>query len=97
MKPTEDEVKAEINRLREMKPSVRGADMFGGDNRAKIAATVTALEENMSEDEIYDRWGDPDDPEVNIDLINCARDALEWKNGEDEELPSKGWEPLVQK
>lgn len=96
MKPTEDEIKAEIARLTEMKPRVRGADVFGGDNRAKMAAMIVVLEEGMDEDAIYERWGDDDDPDVNMDLISCARDAREWMAGEKNELPSEGWEALVQ-
>lgn len=98
MKPTDEEVKAEIARLKEMQPKVRHMDTFGGNNREKIDAQIDVLEESMDEDEIYERWGNDDDPDENYDIISNARYALEWVDGESEdgEPPSKGWEPLVQ-
>jgi hypothetical protein len=94
---TAEEIQAEIDRLKEMKPTVRRFDTFGGDNHAKIDAELDVLEERMDEDEIYDRWSDEDDPEINYDLISSARYAMAWMMGDEEDPPSKGWEALVEK
>jgi hypothetical protein len=98
MKPTEDEVKTEIARLKEMKPKVRRKTAFGDDNWEKIDAQIRVLEESMDEDEIYAAWSDDNDPEHNQDLIHNALDARQWMEGDvdEPELPSKGWENLVQ-
>jgi hypothetical protein len=98
MKPTEDEVKAEIARLKEMKPKVRRKTAFGDDNWEKIDAQIRVLEEDMDEDAIYAAWGDDNDPEHNLDLIHNAREAREWLDGVETppELPSDGWKGLVQ-
>jgi hypothetical protein len=97
MKPTQEEISAEIARLKEMKPKVRRKTAFGDDNWEKIDAQIKVLEEGMDEDAIYDEWSDPDDPEKNIEIIHDACEAREWLEGEDTppELPSKGWEHLV--
>ena len=95
--PTEAEVQAEIDLLREMTPKIRQRDAFGGDNRAKIEAQILALEERMDEDEAYAEFEDPDDLDGTYNIAACAVDAVEWLEGRGRgEPPSKGWEALVQ-
>jgi hypothetical protein len=91
---TPDEIKAEVAKLREMKPRVRHRTSFGDDNWAAIDAQIKVLEEGMDEDEIYDEW-----PEGERDMHerDSALEALAWKNGEEteDETPSAGWQSLV--
>jgi hypothetical protein len=91
---TPDEVKAEIAKLREMKPTVRHHTAFGGDNWAAIDAQIKVLEEGMDADKIWDEW--PDD-ERDMHERDSALEALAWKDGEEteDETPSAGWQSLV--
>ena len=94
--PTAEQIQAEIALLIEMKPNVRQYSAFGDDNYAKIDAQIEVLEENLSEDDIWDRW-DSDECEANGDIRFCAEGALEWKLGESDSKPSDEWKPLIKK
>jgi len=91
---TQDEINAEIETLKTMKPNVRPHGM-AGDNRAAIDAQIRVLEFELSDDAIWDLW--PDDEE-DVYERDSAREALAWMNDEpDSEAPHIGWLPLVKK
>jgi len=94
--PEPEKVASEIEKLKEMAPKIRQTDAFGGDNRAKIDAQIQVLEEEMDEDDIYDEWNDDEDPDSTYDIVSCARDAMEWRDGDRKESPSSEWKNLVQ-
>jgi hypothetical protein len=90
---TSEEVKAEVAKLREMKPNIRHRTSFGDDNWAAIDAQIKVLEEGMDEDEIWDEW--PEDEE-DMHERDSAREALAWNNGDkDSEAPSDTWRSLT--
>jgi hypothetical protein len=86
MKPTQHQITAEIEALREQVKIVRKVSAFGDDNVAAIEAQIKVLEENYDEDDIDDFIGD--------DQQDAARDALAWMDGDEGESPSESWEPL---
>lgn len=86
-KPTHKEVVAEITVLKGQLDRVRRFSMFGDDNRAKIQTQIEVLENNWTDDDIYDT--------VEEDYQDDAIDASCWLHGEVCECkPSESWEPL---
>lgn len=82
MKPNPEEIKAEIEKLRDLKPRIRQYSAFGDDNHAAIGAEILVLEGRLFED-----------CEHNLDAALAARS---WLDGYEETPPSEGWESLVQ-
>ena len=78
---TKKQIEQEIKGLKEIKPFIPETDFFGGNNHDKIDAQIKVLEENLSEDEIYDTWPD----EEHQDIVSNARDAMGWRDGADYE------------
>lgn len=88
---TEKEVKAEVAKLKEMKPFVRQFTAFGDSNHDKMDCEIQALEEDMDEDQTYDEW--PED-EADMEKRSAAQYAINWREGDEEESPSEGWKML---
>ena len=85
-RPTAAQLAAEIALLRKYAP------LIGGDNRVKIEAEITTLEEDLDEDEVCDRWAGCDSE------TSCgALEAISWARGKRREPTSKEWEPLLEK
>lgn len=94
--PTEKQIESEIKKLETLKPLMPHFSVFGDDNYEKIDAQITVLEEGLTEDDVYDRFEDQDNPDKTYDLVSNARDAALWLIGESEYgSPSKGWEELA--
>lgn len=94
--PTDKEIKKEIAQLKELKPDVRRFNVFNDDNHAKIDAQIRVLEEDLSEDDIYDEW--PAEDGQDEVLRNSSLDARKWLDGESEDgAPSEGWAILAKK
>lgn len=81
---TNNEITAEIQALKGCKPKVRKRNFFGDDLHSAIDTQIRVLEQGLSEDEIYDQYSDPDDPDDRHEL-DAALDALAWMNGEERE------------
>lgn len=98
MKKTQKEIDSEISSLRKIKPNVKQFSAFG-DNHYSIEAQITTLEEDLSEDDIYDRnEGAAEDEQFASDNEkDNAIYAIQWRNGDEEEAPSKCWESLLVK
>ena len=86
------EVKEEIAKLKELEPLIRPYSSFGGDNRAKVRAEIRVLEEDLSEDEICNMEGI-----IDHDTLSIMLSTRYWLDGEEDTLPSKGREVLLQK
>lgn len=92
-KPTQAEIDAEIKALEDVLPKVPARSFFGDDNRSAIRVSMRVLKDNMSEDDIYDRYGDSAD-----NVLEEALGARHWLDGDyDGEFgsPSKEWEQLI--
>lgn len=88
---TEKQVKEEVAKLIEMKPFVREFTAFGDSNHERIDCEIRALKEDMDEDKTYDEW--PED-EADMEKRNAAQYVIQWRDGDEDEAPSKGWESL---
>lgn len=84
---TAEEVQAEIVALTDVKPFVPQRTFFGNDNHAKIDAQLWALRETDDEEDADEKWADEEDHEV----MEGAKYAIRWKNGEEDVPPSKDW------
>jgi hypothetical protein len=95
-KPSEKQINAEIAKLEALKPKIPHFSIFGDNNYEKIDAQIEVLKEGLTEDEVYNRFEDTENPDQTADLVSNARDASLWLVGESEEgTPSKGWEDLA--
>ena len=90
-KPTEAQIKKEIETLRDYQSRVRPYTSFGDSNVDAIGAQIKVLEEEMDEDAIWDEWLDDEDDR----LRDVALETFQWINGE-ADRPSKEWKPLLQ-
>lgn len=98
MKPTQEQIDAEIVKLRTMKPTIRERSIFGESNHDAIDAQIRVLEEDMTDDEVYEEWENPDDYEENRHVIDAALGASQWLAGDGEnDTLSEEWEILVEK
>lgn len=92
MKPTPQEIQAEILVLKELKPRIAQFNVFGEDNHRTIDAQVRVLTLGLDEDDIEEQYGEEDD-----NIRHGALDAYMWMEGELEEGSlSEGWKPLAQ-
>lgn len=91
-KPTEEQINAEITKLKTMKPNVKKNSMFGDDHHKAIDAQVEVLTQRMSDDQMYSTY---DRSGVQESVLNAARDACDWLNGYREEVPSEEWADLL--
>jgi len=87
---TQEEIQAEINALKEIKPRVRKYTAFGDNNHTKIDAQIRVLEKVMSQDAIWEHWDGEDDSETLLE----AEAAYAWMHGESESLV-ESWRPLA--
>ena len=92
-RPTIKQSRAEAAKLREMKPKVRQYTAFNEDNHAAIDAQAEVIERLLSENDIYDTWESGEDPCQHT--LDAALEARRWLDGEEDESPSSGWEPLA--
>lgn len=90
MKPTKEQIAVEIKTLKAQEPKVREYTMFGDNNRKAIAAQIRVMEEDLSIDEIDDKYEDE------YYVHSNAEDALNWLLNAEEDKPSDGWSTLVQ-
>ena len=87
---TEKEIKAEITRLKTMKPNVRRASMFGDNHHDAIDAQVDVLDRKLTPEQCWDEFADDRE-----NIQESAREAAEWLVGDTDDLPSKGWKELL--
>jgi hypothetical protein len=85
---TDEQIDAEIKKLRTMKPTVRHFSMFGDDHWAHIDVQIEVLEGRMDDSEIGDNYDDDDDN-------SAAHEAVQWMRGEAEEDLAESWKSLV--
>ncbi len=90
MRRSKEEIQKEIETLREMKPKVRQFSAFSDDHHAAIDAQIEVLEEDLDDDDVYERF-----EEDAQNILDEAIHALEWMNGENDEAPSVGWADLA--
>lgn len=88
-----ESIKAEIERLKEMKPKVVKLSFFGDDNHATIDAQIYVLENELIEDKAYDNYKASD--EHIREGAEVAGRWLESDECDEVDSPSKEWARLV--
>jgi hypothetical protein len=98
---TKKERERELKRYRSMQPFIPKRSGFGHDNEGTVAAQIDVIENDLSEDEIEDRYYVDETAEEycegDNDVWNEALYARQWLDGDEDESPSQGWEPVVKK
>lgn len=89
MKKTPAQVTAEINALKAVIHKVPRSSYFGDDNHGAIRAQIKALEENMSQNEVWDSFED------GSYIQDSATSAVQWRDGDSDETPSEDWGGMV--
>lgn len=96
IKPTQEQIDAEINALKTMKPNVLEESTFGDNHHDAIEAQLAVLAKRMRFDEIYDVYGDENSDEFASNVLDAAIDARNWLDGDsDDGAPSAGWVELI--
>jgi hypothetical protein len=87
---TDEEISAEIEQLRALKPKVQQYSAFGDDNHATIDAQIAVLAESLTADQVRARY-----PEDGGDKLFLALIAADWMHGDlvgaDDTPPSQDW------
>jgi hypothetical protein len=83
------EIDKEIATLKGMVDKIPPFTAFGDSNVERIEAEIRVLEESMDEDDVFDTFDDGSEAQ------DAARNALLWREGNEDESPSEGWKPLV--
>ena len=90
---TDEAIKIEIQTLVEIKPKVRHYTAFNDDNHAAIDAQIEALEQRMTEDDVYETFEDDQR------LLDEALEASHWMTDDpdsDNIAPSDSWKELIE-
>lgn len=90
MKRTKSEIDAEIVALEACKTYAPERSAFGENNHAKIDAQIKTLSNDLEIDSY--EWDCLPEPEQ-----SAALDAQNWKDGDDDDSPSSGWEIFKKK
>lgn len=85
---TKQEIADEIAALTACKKYVPSHSMFGESNHDKIDAQIRALTEGWDTDETEDTLQGEDAAQ---DCVNAAVEAVNWREGDANEIPSEGW------
>jgi hypothetical protein len=99
---SKDEINLEVQTLENMKPNVRQFSkfsMYGDDHHAAIDAQIYVLSNHVSEDDMYETYGesneDLDDSDFEQHVLDAAIEAYDWKMCRSDALPSESWKDLV--
>jgi hypothetical protein len=96
-RPTREQIIAEADKLKAMKPNVLRSSHFGDDHHAAIDVQIDVLKGRIRQENIDDEQESGDMPD---NVADAARGALAWMNGEEtdsNETPSQEWESLLVK
>ncbi len=88
--PNDEQIKAEIAALKEIKPRVRKTSTFGDNHHDAIDAQIEVLENRWDDDQIEENY--PDEGNVR----DAAFDARNWLQGDgDSESIAADWKSLA--
>jgi len=78
---TKKEIQTEIKALKAVRPKVRPYSAFGDNNLEQLDAQVDVLENNLDNNEIYNKY---DRSQYSEETVSAALDARQWIDGESE-------------
>jgi len=85
---TKEQITKEIEALKAVRPNVRPRSMFGDDNLGSIDAEIDVLENDMDNDDIYDKY---DRTQYSEYILSSALYARQWINDEEDDDLAEGW------
>jgi hypothetical protein len=88
MKPTPEQITAEIAKLKLIKPKIREHNAFGDSIHKAIDAQIAALEGDY-DDTCDEFWEQPDHTR------SAQADAHYWAEGDEPISPSESWAALI--
>lgn len=108
--PSDAEINAEIELLRDLRGRIPSRSLFGDDNLSHIDAQIRVLDERMDDGDAYDHYqpytsdDDRDEDECaelneiegrTDELVSEALDAVRWLEGDSLESLAGNWEGIV--
>lgn len=97
---SQEEVAAEIAKLRRLGPQLPKRDQWGNSHRRAVAVQILALRQKWDAEELLgQRERDPDDHNgaVTTNEFEEARDAIMWRENESNFAPSSRWLRIIAK
>lgn len=98
-KPTTRKVGEQLRWLEKNRSKVRPTSAFGEDHHAAIDVQILVLKGDgttpMGEDEIFERWSDPEAEDSPPNVLESALEVRRWLDGEEKTSPSENWTPLL--
>ena len=82
---TQKQIEAEIKALEACKKYIPRRTAFGDDNHHKLDLAIEELRDGI--DDTTDEWNDYSDDEQ-----SAIMEARYWKEGDEDESPSSGWD-----
>lgn len=83
----------EAEKLRKMQPNVRRESIFGDNHHDAIDKQIEVLlDELIDETVINDEFDNGDIPD---NVAEAAIAAIEWREGDSEDVPSEDWKSLL--
>lgn len=94
MRRPHDEVQAMIARLEAVVGKVPPVSGFNDDNKGAIEACLQVLRERLSEEKVFERFDDDRNEASNI-ILDEARNAAQWLDGNEDLEWIEGWEEMA--
>ena len=79
---TKEQIKKEIEALKTVRPNVRPTSIFGDDNLGGVDAQIMVLEDDMDDNQIYDRYDHAHSSEY---ILDAALGARGWMDDEEDD------------
>lgn len=90
---TQNQINEQISWLKENKKKIPSHNGFGDSNWDQIDAQILVLEEDLTEDNVYEKQ---DNGEFDDNETDAALWTISWRDdGDDSVEPSKDWAALV--
>ncbi len=93
---TKEQITKEIEALKTIRPNVRPTSIFWDDNLDSVDAQIDVLEDDMDDDEIYNRFDRTSSSEYILESALAARQWIDDEKDGDCEGLACGW-PLKEK
>ena len=95
MKPTPEQIQAEVEKLKEIGPKLPKRNYFGDSLHKAVQAQIEVLDGKLDENEIWSRHKDRAEYDAYTEhMLENALEARRWLDGEENESTSQAWAVL---
>lgn len=93
---TDDEINAEIEALRKLKPTIGVRNLFGDNHHDAIEGQIEVLESRLTEEQVCDKHDHATEDEIFYpdNVFTAALQTALWMSGESEATPCSHWQGL---